>query len=54
MQTGLLGVAPIVRDGHHHRLTQRFMQLLRRCLPQRYVVGKFQLRLRKLYDIQAI
>ena len=52
--TGLLGMAPIVGNGHHNSLTQRFMQLLRGCLLQRNVVGVLELCLRPFQDVQTV
>ena len=52
--TGLLGMAPIVGNGHHNSLTQRFMQLLRGGLLQRNVVGVLELRLCPFQDVQTV
>ena len=52
--TGLLGMAPIVGNGHHNSLTQRFMQLLRGRLLQRNVVGVLELCLRPFQDVQTV
>ena len=52
--TGLLGMAPIVGNGHHNSLTQRFVQLLRGGLLQRNVVGVLELCLRPFQDVQTV
>ena len=39
VHTNLLGMAPAVGNGHHDRLTQRLMQLLRGCILQGHVVS---------------
>jgi hypothetical protein len=54
VHTGALTGIPVLTDGHHHSFTQRLVQLLGGCFPERYIMGIFQLCLGPFYNIQAI
>ena len=54
MHTGLLGMAPVVGNRHHHRLTQSLMQLLGSGVLQGYVVSVLQLCFGPLQDVHTI
>ena len=51
---GLLGVAPVVGNGHHHSLAQSLMEFLRRGISQGNVIGILQLRFRPFQNVYAI
>ena len=54
MTAQLLGMVPVIGNGHHHSLTQRLMQFLGAGLLQRHVVGILQLCFRILQNVQTI
>ena len=54
VHTGVLAVAPVVGNGHHHGLAQCLVELLGGGLLQRHVIGILQLGFGPLENVHAI